>query len=162
MAFAPVAQGQTAADFYKGKTVSILIGFPPAMVFFCAALNLVYQFWIHTERIGKLWRPFEFIFNTPSHHRVHHGTNSEYLDRNHGSILIVWDKLFGTFEAENAQPVYGLTTDIDTFNPLRIAGHEWADTFADVSSADNWADRWSYLLRGPGWAYDKRKARLAA
>ncbi|WP_147362737.1 sterol desaturase family protein [Dermacoccus abyssi] len=89
-------------------------------------------------------------------------TNSEYLDRNHGSILIVWDKLFGTFEAENAQPVYGLTTNIDTFNPLRIAGHEWADMFADVSSADNWADRWSYLLRGPGWAYDKRKARLAA
>lgn len=101
------------------------------------------------------------VAHTPSHHQVHHGTNSEYLDRNHGSILIIWDKLFGTFEPENARPVYGLTTNIDTFNPLRIAGHEWADMLRDVASADTWQDRWSHLLRKPGWSYARRKTRLA-
>jgi hypothetical protein len=96
------------------------------------------------------------VLNTPSHHRVHHGSNRRYLDRNHGSILIVWDRLFGTFEEEDEAVVYGLTRNIATFNPLRIATHEWRDIARDVADADTWIDRWSYLLRGPGWAYDRR------
>ncbi len=81
---------------------------------------------IHTERIGKLPRPLEAIFNTPSHHRVHHGANEQYLDRNYGGILIIWDRLFGTFEPEGERVRYGLTTNIETFNPVRVAFHEYA------------------------------------
>ena len=98
------------------------------------------------------------MLNTPSHHRVHHGSNSRYLDRNHGSILIVWDRLFGTFEPETEQVVYGLTKNIDTYNPVLIATHEIADILEDVAGADTWHDRLSYLLRGPGWAYARRVA----
>ena len=89
-------------------------------------INLLYQYWIHTDTIRTLG-PVEEVLNTPSHHRVHHGSNRQYLDRNHGSILIVWDRLFGTFEREDEPVVYGLTKNIDTFNPARIATHEHAD-----------------------------------
>ena len=146
---------------YVPYSLLALVGVRPAHIMRARAINLIYQFWIHTEAVRSIGR-LERILNTPSHHRVHHGTNSEYLDRNHGSILILWDKLFGTFEPENAQPVYGLTTNIDTFNPLRIAGHEWVDMFTEVSNATTWNDRWSYLLRTPGWAYGRRKALLVA
>ena len=88
----------------------------------------------------------------PSHHRVHHGSNRRYIDRNHGSILIVWDRLFGTFEREDEPVVYGLTTNIDTFNPVRIATHEQADILRDVARSRTWRDRLGYVLRGPGWA----------
>ena len=93
------------------------------------------------------------MLNTPSHHRVHHGSNRQYLDRNHGSILIVWDKLFGTFEPEAEPVVYGLTKNIDTYNPVAIGTHEFVDIARDVAAADGWRDRLSFLLRGPGWAY---------
>ncbi|MFC6703779.1 sterol desaturase family protein [Flexivirga alba] len=146
---------------YIPYSLLALVGVRPAHIMNARAINLIYQFWIHTEAVRSIGR-LERILNTPSHHRVHHGTNSEYLDRNHGSILIVWDKLFGTFEPEKAQPVYGLTTNIDTFNPLRIASHEWVDMFTEVSNATTWNDRWSYLLRTPGWAYGRRRALLAA
>jgi hypothetical protein len=98
------------------------------------------------------------VLNTPSHHRVHHGSNRRYLDRNHGSILIIWDRLFGTFEREDpAEPVvYGLTKNIETFNPVRIATHEWRDIGRDIAGPTTWRERWSFLLRGPGWAYDRR------
>ena len=99
------------------------------------------------------------MFNTPSHHRVHHGSNRQYLDRNHGSILIVWDKLFGTFEEEGEEVVYGLTTNIDSFNPVTIATHEWLDIAEDVGHAETWHDRFSSLVRRPGWAYARRDAR---
>ena len=146
---------------YVPYSLLALIGVRPKHIMDARAINLIYQFWIHTEAVRSIGS-LERVLNTPSHHRVHHGTNSEYLDRNHGSILIVWDKLFGTFEAEDAQPVYGLTTNIDTFNPVRIASHKWVEMFKDIASADTWGDRWSYLLRGPGWAYDRRYARLVA
>jgi sterol desaturase/sphingolipid hydroxylase (fatty acid hydroxylase superfamily) len=84
-----------------------LIGFPPAAVALMSAIDLLYQFWIHTERIDTLPRPVEFIFNTPSHHRAHHGSDRIYLDRNYGGVLIVWDRLFGTFQPERARPTYG-------------------------------------------------------
>lgn len=97
-----------------------LIGIHPTLIAQARGINLLYQYWIHTDTIGRLG-PLEEVLNTPSHHRVHHGSNPQYLDRNHGSILIIWDRLFGTFEREDEPVVYGLTKKIDTFNPLRVA-----------------------------------------
>ncbi|MEV5647979.1 sterol desaturase family protein [Nocardia sp. NPDC052254] len=131
-----------------------LLGFPPWMILLQQSISLVYQFFIHTERVGTLWRPIEWVFNTPSHHRVHHGSNDRYLDRNYGGILIVWDRLFGTFEPESERVRYGLTTNIGTFNPVRVATHEFAAIWSDLVAARSWRDRWGYLLRGPGWAPD--------
>lgn len=134
-----------------------LLGVRPALVQDARAVNLIYQFWIHTEVIRSIG-PLETVFNSPAHHRVHHGSNREYLDRNHGSILILWDRLFGTFEPEADQVVYGLTTNIDTFSPLRIATHEWAGIARDVFRAQTWRDRVSHLLRGPGWSAQQTAA----
>jgi hypothetical protein len=124
-------------------------------------VNLLYQYWIHTETIGHLG-PAEVLLNTPSHHRVHHGSNRRYLDRNHGSILIVWDRLFGTFEPEGERVVYGLTKNINTFDPLRVAAHEHAEMLRDVARSTTWRDRWSFVLRGPGWATRRREELDAA
>ncbi|MFW0792111.1 sterol desaturase family protein [Gordonia sp. CPCC 205333] len=129
-----------------------LVGFEPWMILLQQSISLLYQFFIHTERVGKLWRPIELVMNTPSHHRVHHGSNQEYLDRNYGGILIVWDRLFGTFAAEEAQVRYGLTKNIETFNPMRVATHEFASIWRDVRAAGTWRDRVSHLAKGPGWA----------
>ena len=97
----------------------LLLGFPPWTVLLAQSWSLIYQFGLHTERIGKLPRWVEGIFNTPSHHRVHHGANEQYLDRNYGGILVIWDRLFGTFEPEGERVQYGLTTNIKTFNPVQ-------------------------------------------
>ncbi|MEY9844333.1 sterol desaturase/sphingolipid hydroxylase (fatty acid hydroxylase superfamily) [Streptacidiphilus sp. BW17] len=129
----------------------IALGISPAAVAFCSSVSLVYQFWIHTERIGKLGRPVELLFNTPSHHRVHHASQGGYLDRNFGGILIVWDRLFGSFTEEAGQPVYGLTKNITTFNPLRVATHEYLSIGQDIAAAGGWRERLGYLFRGPGW-----------
>ena len=133
-----------------------LLGVPPKMIEDSRAINLIYQFWVHTDLVPKLGA-FEKVFNTPSHHRAHHGANRQYLDRNHAGILIVWDKLFGTFEEEDEPVVYGLTKNIHTFNPVKIALHEHADIAEDVMRSDNWPDRISYVVRGPGWAYEHRR-----
>ena len=130
-----------------------LIGFPPAMILACIALNTLYQFWIHTEAIDRIG-PLEQILNTASHHRVHHGANLEYLDRNHAGMFIVWDKLFGTFAAEDAPVRYGLTTNIGTFNPVQIACHEWAAIARDVRRANTWRARLGYVFGPPGWSAD--------
>ncbi|GHF72265.1 C-5 sterol desaturase [Streptomyces mashuensis] len=129
----------------------ILAGVHPAAVAFCSSANLVYQFWVHTERVGKLPRPVEYVFNTPSHHRVHHASQGDYLDRNYGGILIVWDRLFGSFTAEEKRPVYGLTKNIRTYNPLRVATHEYVAIARDIRAARTWRDRAGHLFRGPGW-----------
>lgn len=136
-------------------------GIRPALIVRARAINLLYQYWIHTETIPKLG-PFEQVFNTASHHRVHHGSNRQYLDRNHGSILIVWDRLFGTFEPEVEPVTYGLTTNINTFNPARIAAHEHAEMLRDVGRATTWRERLNYVLRGPGWSLARKAERLAA
>ena len=128
------------------------LGFAPWMILLQQSVSLLYQFFIHTERVDKLWRPVELVLNTPSHHRVHHGSQSQYLDRNYGGILIVWDRLFGTFEPEGERVVYGLTTNIKTFNPAWVATHEFAAIWHDVRRAASWRDRAGYLLRGPGWS----------
>ncbi|HME68422.1 MAG TPA: sterol desaturase family protein [Myxococcota bacterium] len=130
-----------------------LLGFHPWMVLTMSSISLIYQFWIHTEFIDRMG-PFEWIFNTPSHHRVHHGANVEYLDRNHGGILIVWDRLFGTFEPERAPVRYGLTKNIHTFDPLRIAFHEWAAMLGKAFHARSLREAARYLLLPPGWSPD--------
>ncbi|WP_225821705.1 sterol desaturase family protein [Streptomyces naphthomycinicus] len=129
-----------------------LLGIPPWMILLQQAVSLFYQFFLHTERVDKLWRPVEWVFNTPSHHRVHHGSNSVYLDRNYGGILIVWDRIFRTFEPEGERVEYGLTKNIDTHNPLRVAFHEFAAVWRDVRAARRWRDRAGHLFGPPGWA----------
>jgi sterol desaturase/sphingolipid hydroxylase (fatty acid hydroxylase superfamily) len=130
-----------------------LLGFHPAMLLTQKAISLLYQFWIHTEYIQRLGR-MEWLFNTPSHHRVHHGTNVEYLDRNHGGILILWDRLFGTFEPERARVRYGLTKRLESFNPITIAFHEWVALARDVRRAHTWRARVGYIFAPPGWSPD--------
>jgi sterol desaturase/sphingolipid hydroxylase (fatty acid hydroxylase superfamily) len=135
-----------------------LVGISPTLVESARGINLVYQYWIHTEAVPKLG-PLEGPLNTASHHRVHHGTNSQYIDRNHGSILILWDRLFGTFEAEGEQVTYGLTTNLDTFSPVTIAGHEHLEMLRDVARSTSWRERLSFIFRGPGWAYEQHRLR---
>jgi sterol desaturase/sphingolipid hydroxylase (fatty acid hydroxylase superfamily) len=130
-----------------------LIGFPPWMVLLAQAWSLFYQFWLHTELVDRLG-PLEWFMNTPSHHRVHHGKNLAYLDKNHGGIFIVWDRLFGSFAPETEPVVYGLTKDIETFNPLRISFHELAAIGRDVRRAPTLAARLGYALAPPGWSHD--------
>jgi sterol desaturase/sphingolipid hydroxylase (fatty acid hydroxylase superfamily) len=134
-----------------------LLGFQPWMVLTQQAISLLYQFWLHTEAIDRLG-PLEWILNTPSHHRVHHGSNVEYLDKNHAGILIVWDRLFGTFAPERARVEYGLTKNITSYNPVRAAFHEWRAIFFDVRRARRVRDVLGYLLGPPGWSPDAHAA----
>ena len=129
----------------------LLVGFPPWMVLLAQSWSLIYQFGLHTERIGRLPGPVERIFNTPSHHRVHHGSNHRYLDKNYGGILIVWDRLFGTWEPEGERVRYGLTKQLRTFNPLHVAFHEYVALVRDLRAARGWRIRAALLLRGPGF-----------
>ncbi|WP_260419540.1 sterol desaturase family protein [Streptomyces sp. AK010] len=129
----------------------VAAGVHPAALAFCSSASLVYQFWIHTERIDRMPRWFEFVFNTPSHHRVHHASQGGYLDRNFGGILIVWDRLFGSFVAETERPRYGLTKSIDTYNLLKVATHEYVSIAKDLRAARDWRERAGREFRGPGW-----------
>ncbi|WP_374389117.1 sterol desaturase family protein [Sandaracinobacter sp.] len=130
-----------------------LIGFPPAMVFFCAGLNLVYQFWIHTEQVNRLPRWFEAVMNTPSHHRVHHAVNPRYLDRNYAGVFIIWDRLFGTFEPErdDDRPRYGIVKALPTLNPLWAAIHEWVAIGRDAVQSRSAGELAGRLFGPPGW-----------
>jgi len=130
-----------------------LIGFNPVNILIMQAINLVYQFFPHTKLVGKLG-PIELIFNTPSHHRVHHATQTQYLDKNHAGILIIWDRLFGTFQKEEEKPIYGLTVNINSFNPLRIASHEYVSIWQDMRRAKKFSDKIKYLIYPPGWSHD--------
>jgi sterol desaturase/sphingolipid hydroxylase (fatty acid hydroxylase superfamily) len=130
-----------------------LLGFAPWMVLTAQAWSLIYQFWLHTEAVDRIG-PLEWVLNTPSHHRVHHGKNVAYLDKNHGGILIIWDRLFGTFAPEREPVVYGLTTDITTYNPLRIGFHEVAALGRDVARAPTLRAKLGYLFAPPGWSPD--------
>ncbi|GJF09291.1 C-5 sterol desaturase [Mycolicibacterium cyprinidarum] len=135
-----------------------LLGIPPWMVFVSFSINLVYQFWVHTERIDKLWRPIEFVLNTPSHHRVHHGMDQEYLDKNYGGILIIWDRLFGTFQRERFRPHYGLTKPVETFNIWKLQTHEYAAIVSDVRAARGARQKLGYVFGPPGWAPTDRSS----
>ncbi|MCL4821126.1 MAG: sterol desaturase family protein [Vicinamibacteria bacterium] len=127
-----------------------LVGFPPAMFLTLSSFNTLYQFWIHTRLIGRMG-PFEWFFNTPSHHRVHHARNPKYIDRNHGGTLIVWDRLFGTFVPEADEPVYGVTTPLRTWNPVRANLAHWAALFSLAARATSWRDRLRVFVGRPGW-----------
>lgn len=128
-----------------------LIGIPVWMIFLAQSVVLLYQFPIHTERVDRLPRLVEFLFNTPSHHRVHHGANNPYLDKNYGGILIIWDRLFGTFQPELFRPHYGLTKPVNTFNIWRLQTREYAAIARDVQAASGLRDKFGYVFGPPGW-----------
>ena len=136
----------------------LLLGFPPEMILFCAGLNLIYQFWFHTEAIDKCPRWFEAVFNTPSHHRVHHATNPLYLDRNYAGVFIVWDRMFGTFQPElpEQKPHYGIVRQLGSFNLAWAVFHEWIGIARDVGAAP-WRSKLGYVWRAPGWSHDARR-----
>jgi len=134
----------------------ILLGFPPAMIAIQKGISLVYQYWVHTEAITRLPRWFEAVFNTPSHHRVHHARNPRYLDANYAGILIIWDRLFGTFtpEVEDEKPRYGLVHNLGDFNLLRVAFHEWIGIGKDLAGSRSIREVVGYLFGPPGWSPD--------
>ena len=115
------------------------------------SIDLVYQFFVHTEKVGKLPRWFEYVFNTPSHHRVHHGSDAEYLDANYAGILIIWDRMFGSFVPEGRRPTYGLTKNIETHNLLKVGFHEYGSILRDLRGARSWRERAGYVFGPPGW-----------
>lgn len=127
-----------------------LLGFSPTMFVTAIGINTVYQFWIHTELVGRLG-PLEWVINTPSHHRVHHGTNGRYLDKNHAGMLIIWDRLFGTFEEEREQPVYGTVKPVRSFNPLFCAWAPFGDLFALSAAAPRFVDKLLVWVMPPEW-----------
>lgn len=139
------------------STPLVFLGVHPFLLGFVGALNLLYQYWIHTEAIDQLPHWFEAIFNTPSHHRAHHGTNPQYLDSNYAGILIIWDKMFGTFVPEDADEkiTYGLVQNVETYNPLKIAFAEMWGALKDVCSPNlTFGQRLKYLFAPPGWSHD--------
>jgi alkylglycerol monooxygenase len=117
-----------------------LVGYPPSWFAAMASFDTLYQFWIHTRAIGKLG-PMEWVFNTPSHHRVHHARNPKYLDKNYAGTLIIWDRMFGTFQPEEEEPVYGLTKPLNSWNPLWANLHVWRDLCRDAWLAPRWVDK---------------------
>jgi len=127
-----------------------LLGFPPLMFLTLSAVNTLYQFWIHTRLIGKLG-PLEWVFNTPSHHRVHHGRNPQYIDKNHAGTLIVWDRLFGTFAEEKEECVYGITTPLQSWNPVWANFHYWVELARKAKRTLRLRDAVAMFTRPPGW-----------
>jgi sterol desaturase/sphingolipid hydroxylase (fatty acid hydroxylase superfamily) len=145
------------AGWFVFATPLVLLGFHPALLGFCAGINMVYQFWIHTEAIDNMPRWFEAVFNTPSHHRVHHATNPRYLDANYAGTFIVWDKMFGSFVPEEASepPRYGIVKNLGTFNPLRISFHEWIGIARDVTQRGiTLKQRALYAFARPGYSHE--------
>jgi sterol desaturase/sphingolipid hydroxylase (fatty acid hydroxylase superfamily) len=130
-----------------------LLGFAPWMVLTQQAISLLYQYWLHTETIRTLG-PLEWVLNTPSHHRVHHGRDPQYLDRNHAGILIIWDRLFGSFEPERVRPDYGLTKNLERPGLVHAAFHEFAAIARDVRGARSLHDALAYVFGPPGWSPD--------
>jgi hypothetical protein len=127
-----------------------LLGFDPLHFVLVSAFNTLYQFWIHTETIGKMgW--FEYILNTPSHHRVHHGRNPKYIDKNHAGSLIIWDKMFGTFQPEEEKPTYGITKPINSWNPVFANISHYVEMSKDMKRIPSWSDKIKYMFMKPGW-----------
>ncbi|MEM7039936.1 MAG: sterol desaturase family protein, partial [Bacteroidota bacterium] len=128
-----------------------VLGFDPLIFFLAAGLHTIYQFWIHTQAVGKLHPWIEYVMNTPSHHRVHHGRNPKYIDKNHGGVFIIWDRLFGTFQAEEEAPTYGITTPLNSLNPAWANLHYYAEMWGNMRKMRFWKDRWKMLWAKPGW-----------
>jgi sterol desaturase/sphingolipid hydroxylase (fatty acid hydroxylase superfamily) len=140
----------TALPFYLPLA---WLGFEPLMIVAAQSINLIYQFWVHTQLVDRLG-PLEWILNTPSHHRVHHGANVDYLDRNYAGIFIVWDRLFGTFEPELEAPRYGLTKNVRSYNPVYLAFHEFGAILRDAMRAPDWRTALAFVFAPPGWSPD--------
>ncbi len=152
-----VALRQTSTGFIWGLPFYLpmaLLGIHPVQFVLVGGLNLLYQFWIHTEHIDRLPRWFEYFFNTPSHHRVHHGRDPKYLDKNYGGILIIWDRLFGTFKEEEERPHYGITKPLRSFNPLYANFAHYIDLARWIAKARSWRDAWRIAFKHPGWLPD--------
>lgn len=132
-----------------------LMGFKGIDIMFMYAATQIYGILVHTQLINRMGI-LEYVFVTPSHHRVHHGSNVRYLDKNMGMFLIIWDKLFGTFQAEEAtDPVkYGLTTNIKTYNPITMVFHEWKNIFSDLKKKTSLKNKLMYVFGPPGWSHD--------
>lgn len=127
-----------------------VMGFDTLSFVLMSGLVTVYQFWIHTETIGKLG-PVEWIFNTPSHHRVHHGRNPKYIDRNHAGVFIIWDRMFGTFQEEEERPTYGITKPTNSWNPVWVNLQHYVDLWHTLKKADSFKDKLGITFRKPGW-----------
>lgn len=140
----------------------VLMGFHPIFIGLAGGLNLVYQFWIHTEAIDRMPRWFEAVMNTPSHHRVHHATNPRYLDRNYAGVFITWDKMFGTFQPElhEDKPDYGIVKPLKSYNVLIVAFHEFGGLLRDCAGDGfkplTWLKR---ATNAPGWSPDGKHQR---
>ena len=132
-----------------------MMGFDPFVFFVCHQIEVLYQFWIHTELINRFPKPIEYIFTTPSHHRVHHATNAKYIDKNYGSTFIIWDRIFGTFQPEEEKAIYGITKPVNSYNPVYLVFHEWMDIFRDFGKAKTWKAKWHTLWGHPNDFADK-------
>ncbi|XP_015912531.1 alkylglycerol monooxygenase-like [Parasteatoda tepidariorum] len=132
----------------------LALAIPPTTYFVHYQLTIIYQFWIHTEVVAKLPAPIEFFLNTPSHHRAHHGRNRRYIDKNFGGSLIIWDRIFGTFEAEDSieKPLYGCTTQMKSFNPLIVQTRQFQNIWKRFCEMEKWSDKLSTIFKGPGWS----------
>ncbi|XP_060223232.1 alkylglycerol monooxygenase isoform X3 [Meriones unguiculatus] len=133
---------------------------PPSVFAVHIQFNLLYQFWIHTEVIRSLG-PLELVLNTPSHHRVHHGRNRYCIDKNYAGTLIIWDRIFGTFEAEKEQVIYGLTHPIDTFEPFKVQFHHLFYIWTTFWATPGFCHKFSVLFKGPGWSPGKPRLGLS-
>jgi sterol desaturase/sphingolipid hydroxylase (fatty acid hydroxylase superfamily) len=151
-------QGWFSWVFYLPLAV---LGFPPLMFLTTSSINTLYQFWIHTRVIGRLG-PLEWVLNTPSSHRVHHGRNPKYIDRNHGGTLIVWDRLFGTYQAEEDEVVYGITTPLRSWSPIWANLHYWLELLESARKASRLGDKLRVFLKAPGWQPAERGGFVAA
>lgn len=127
-----------------------MVGFPPEWFVASMGLNLLYQFWIHTEAVERMG-VFEYVLNTPSHHRVHHGRNPKYIDKNHAGVFIIWDRMFGTFQQEEERPTYGITRPLNTFNPVMAHVQPFRELWQDVRSIPSFKDKVRFLFAPPGW-----------
>ena len=127
----------------------VLMGFNPLVFFIVHQIEVLYQFWIHTELIRKLPKPIEYIFTTPSHHRVHHSVNERYIDKNYGSTFIIWDRMFGTFQEEDEPAVYGITKPVNSYNPFFLVFHEWWEVAKDVVRSKSFKEGWIVLFGSP-------------
>ena len=134
----------------------MLLGFAPWMFFIMHGFNLIYQFWIHTKFIKSLG-PLEYILNTPSHHRVHHGVNDQYIDKNYAGALIIWDRIFGTFVPETEEPRYGIIKPVNSFNPLWINTHAWFEMFDAIKLRKSLAGKLRCMFSSPNMDFDDIK-----
>ncbi|TAF63600.1 MAG: fatty acid hydroxylase family protein [Cytophagales bacterium] len=141
-------QGIWTAPFYLPLA---LIGFDTTTIILVSGLNLIYQYWIHTEMIQKMGI-LEWVMNTPSHHRVHHGRNPEYIDKNHAGVFIIWDRMFGTFQPEVAKPVYGITTPVASWNPVWANFAHFETIYGQLKEARSFTDYFKILFYKPGWS----------